>query len=259
MAALVRQDGGRVAGTQGDNLLAEFSSVVEAVQCAVEMQHALRARNIELSPERRVEFRMGINLGDIVVDGEQIHGDGVNLAARLEGLAEPGGICLSAVVYEQVKNRLGLHYEYVGERTVKNIAEPVPVWRVVMDEAADAVARQAALRQTQHEWKPNEVGAGLKSAPIASPGQQKRWVGTAHLPRTTALAVMGILLLVGIIVGMQYLSFRLPTPSANIPDKPAIAVLPFVNLSEDPQEDFGYGMTNDLITDLSKLSGLVVI
>src|SRR5712692_2589572 len=243
MAALVRQDGGRVAGTQGDNLLAEFSSVVEAVQCAVEMQHALRARNIELSPERRVEFRMGINLGDIVVDGEQIHGDGVNLAARLEGLAEPGGICLSAVVYEQVKNRLGLHYEYVGERTVKNIAEPVPVWRVVMDEAAAALAAtQSALRQ-------------------ASP--ETHGEGTAHRVRVTwpkgAVVLMSLVLLVGIIVSEQYLSFRLPTPSAKIPDKPSIAVLPFATLSEDPQQDFGYGMTFDLVTDLSKLSGLVVI
>jgi adenylate cyclase len=253
MTALVRQHGGRVAGTQGDNLLAEFPSVVEAVQCAVEMQHALKARNIELSPERRVEFRMGINLGDIVVDGEQIHGDGVNLAARLEGLAEPGGICLSAVVYEQVKNRLGLHYEYVGERTVKNIAEPVPVWRVVMDEAAAALAAtQSALRH-------------------ASPEPQGG--GTAHRVRVTwrkgAMVLMSLLLLVGIIVGVQYLSFRLPTPSAKVPpeqpptlpllDKPAIAVLPFATLSENPQEDFGYGMTNDLITDLSKLSGLVVI
>src|SRR5713226_9986608 len=133
MRTLLGQHGGRAVGSRGDSLLAEFPSVVEAVQCAVEMQHELKVRNAELPVTRRVEFRMGINLGEIVVEGEQIHGDGINIAVRLEGLAEAGGICLSEVVYEQVKHRVPLQYEYVGEHELKNIATPVRVWRVVLE------------------------------------------------------------------------------------------------------------------------------
>ncbi|MBI3757818.1 MAG: adenylate/guanylate cyclase domain-containing protein [Deltaproteobacteria bacterium] len=243
MATLIQQHRGRVVDSPGDNLLAEFVSVVDAVRCAVEIQHDLKVRNAELPDQRKMEFRLGINLGDVVVEGERIYGDGVNIAARLESLAEPGGICLSGTVYEQVEPKLALGYEYLGEQTVKNIAKPVRVWRVVMDEAAAALAAtQSVLRQ-------------------ASPETHER--GTTHRVRVTwpkgAVVLMSFLLLVGIIVSVQYLSFRLPTPSAKIPDKPSIAVLPFVNLSEDPQEAFGYGMTVDLVTDLSKLSGLIVI
>lgn len=130
MNSAVQQHRGHSIGSRGDSLLAEFPSVVEAMQCAVEMQHELRVRNAELPADRRVEFRMGINLGEIVVEGEQIHGDGINIAVRLEGLAEAGGIFISEIVYEQVKNRLPLRYEYVGERTLKNIERPVRVWQV---------------------------------------------------------------------------------------------------------------------------------
>src|SRR6266852_6109538 len=133
MNSAVQQHGGQAVGSRGDSMLVEFPSVVEAVQCAVEMQRDLKVRNAELPVERRVEFRMGINLGEIVVEGEQIHGDGINIAVRLEGLAEAGGIYISEVVQEQVRNRLPLQYEYVGERTLKNIEKPVRVWRVVMD------------------------------------------------------------------------------------------------------------------------------
>src|SRR6266849_9027260 len=133
MTTLVEQHEGRAVGSRGDSLLAEFPSVVEAVQCAVEMQRELKVRNAELPVERRVEFRMGINLGEIVVEGEQIHGDGINIAVRLEGLAEAGGIFISEIVYEQVKNRLPLRYEYVGERTLKNVEKPVRVWQMVME------------------------------------------------------------------------------------------------------------------------------
>src|SRR5713226_4683355 len=133
MNILVQRHGGRAVGSRGDSLLAEFPSVVEAVQCAVEMQHELKARNAELPVTRRVEFRMGINLGEIVVEGEQIHGDGINIAVRLEGLAEAGEIYISEVVQEQVKNRLPLQYEYVGERALKNIERPVRVWQMVME------------------------------------------------------------------------------------------------------------------------------
>src|SRR6266540_2346991 len=130
MKTLVGQHGGRAVGSRGDSLLAEFPSVVEAVQCAVEMQRELKVKNAEFPADKRVEFRMGINLGKIVVEGDQIHGDGINIAVRLEGLAEAGGIYISEIVHEQVRNRLPLQYEYVGERTLKNIEKPVRVWQV---------------------------------------------------------------------------------------------------------------------------------
>jgi class 3 adenylate cyclase len=151
MDPLIAQYRGRIVGTAGDSVLAEFASVVDAVQCAVVIQTSLKAENTNLPPERKMEFRIGINLGDVMVDGEQIYGDGVNIAARLEGLAEAGGICISGAVYDQVKNKLVLHYKDLGEQEVKNIAEPVRVWWMVMDEAAAALAEQAVLRQAQHE------------------------------------------------------------------------------------------------------------
>ncbi|HKA53540.1 MAG TPA: adenylate/guanylate cyclase domain-containing protein [Candidatus Binatia bacterium] len=133
MRTLVQQHGGRAVGSRGDSLLAEFPSVVAAVQCAVAMQHELKARNAALPEARRVEFRMGVNLGEIVVDGEQLHGDGINIAVRLEGIARAGGICISEVVYQQIKNKLALAYEDLGEQTLKNIAEPVRVWRIRLE------------------------------------------------------------------------------------------------------------------------------
>src|SRR5215510_16013472 len=146
MATLIQAHQGRVVDSPGDNLLAEFASVVDAVRCAVEIQHALKMRNAELPAQRQMPFRIGINLGDVVVEGERLYGDGVNIAARVEGLAESGGICLSGTVREHVQNKLILSYEDLGEQAVKNIAEPVRVWRVVMDEAAAALAAQAKLR-----------------------------------------------------------------------------------------------------------------
>src|SRR5215510_7235288 len=133
--SLIGQFQGRIVSTAGDSVLAEFASVVDAVQCAVTIQHQLRAKNTELPEPRRMEFRIGINLGDVMVEGEQIYGEGVNIAARLESLSDGGGICLSGVVYEQVKNKLSLRYEDLGEQVVKNIAEPVRVWRVQLDGA----------------------------------------------------------------------------------------------------------------------------
>src|SRR5215510_14854355 len=112
MTTLIQHHRGRVVDSPGDNLLAEFASVVDAVQCAVEIQQALKARNTDLPAQRQMEFRIGINLGDVIVEGERIYGDGVNIAARVEGLAEPGGICISGAVYEQVKSKLALSYDY---------------------------------------------------------------------------------------------------------------------------------------------------
>ena len=126
MRNLIHRYRGRVVDSPGDNIMAEFASVVDAVNCAVEIQRELAKQNTELPPDRRMQFRIGVNLGDVVEDGERIYGDGVNIAARMESLAEVGGICISGIVYDQVKHKLGLEYEYLGEQEVKNIAEPVP-------------------------------------------------------------------------------------------------------------------------------------
>src|ERR1700730_6081958 len=117
---LIEQHRGRFVGSAGDSVIAEFASVVNAVQCAVEIPSALKLENANLPPERRMEFRIGVNLGDVMVEGEQIYGDGVNVAARLESLAEPGGICISGTVHDQISNKLTLGYEDLGEQAVKN-------------------------------------------------------------------------------------------------------------------------------------------
>jgi adenylate cyclase len=136
------------------DMLAEFASVVEAVNCAVEIQTGLKAENGNLPAERRMEFRIGVNLGDVMVEGPQIYGDGVNVAARLEGLADPGGICISGTAHDQVRDKLGLAYEDAGEQAVKNIARPVHVWRVLLD-------RQ--LRHRERRGKSHEsIGAGAR-------------------------------------------------------------------------------------------------
>src|SRR5882672_7967598 len=133
MSTLVQRHGGRAVGSRGDSLLAEFPSVVEAVQCAVEIQHELQQRHGPVPSAQRAEFRIGINLGEVVVEGEEIYGEGVNIAVRLEGIAQAGGICISEVVYDQVRNRLALVYEDLGEQALKNIAKPVRMWRVVIE------------------------------------------------------------------------------------------------------------------------------
>src|SRR5215469_5317225 len=131
--SLIESHRGRFVNLAGDSVLAEFTSVVEAVNCAVEIQASLKAENQGLPPERRMEFRIGVNSGDVMVDGEQIYGDGVNVAARLESLADPGGICISGTVHDSIKNQLALDFDDLGEQAVKNIAEPVHVWRVLLD------------------------------------------------------------------------------------------------------------------------------
>jgi adenylate cyclase len=140
MTGLIQHHRGRVVDAPGDNVLAEFASVVDAVECAVEIQKELKTRNAELPENRRMEFRIGVNLGDVIEDGEQILGDGVNIAARLERLSEAGGVCVSGTAFDQVENKLRLGYEYLGEQTVKNIAKPVRVYRVLME--TEAVAQR---------------------------------------------------------------------------------------------------------------------
>ncbi len=131
MTTPIQQYRGKVIDTPGDNLLAEFTSALDGVQCAVAIHQELQTQNAELPVKRPMAFRIGINVGDVVVEGERLYGDGVNIAARLEGLADGGGICISGTVYDQVENKLPLGYEYLGEKTVKNISKPIRVYRVV--------------------------------------------------------------------------------------------------------------------------------
>jgi adenylate cyclase len=249
MATLIQQHRGRVVDSPGDNLLAEFASVVEAVQCAVAIQRELSVRNAELPPHRRMEFRIGINLGDVIAEGERIYGDGVNIAARLEGLAEAGGLCISGTVYDQVKTRLALGYEDLGAQAVKNSAEPVRVYRVLLEPEA------AAPAASQKEGM-IVVGAGHTRRQKGDAAHRVLRV----LRQKGVLALVGLVLILGgLVAGWQrYLAARPPTLA--LPSKPSIAVLPFANLSGDPAQDyFSDGMTEVLITDLSKVADLFVI
>src|SRR5713226_1265302 len=163
MATLIRQHRGRVVDSPGDNLLAEYASVVDAVQSAVEIQQELKTRNADLPPSRKMEFRIGINLGDVIVEGERIYGDGVNIAARLESLADPGGLCISGTVHEHIKNKLTLSYEDLGEQAVKNIAEPVRVFRVVLEIPSPLVGEGQGEGVSREAGSPKSQVQGPKS------------------------------------------------------------------------------------------------
>jgi adenylate cyclase len=238
MAKLIRQHRGCVVDSPGDNLLAEFVSVVDAVQCAVEIQQDFRVRNAELPDDRKMEFRIGINLGDVIQAGERIYGDGVNIAARVEGLAEGGGICISGSAYDQVKNKLALGYESLGEHNVKNIAEPIRGYRVLMD--PEAVGKVIGEKRVGPKWQ----GAASAAAAVVIFGALFAVIWNFHLrPAPPSEKVVSEERMV-----------------VQLPDKPSIAVLPFNNLSGDPeQEYFNDGITNDIITDISKFRELFVI
>jgi len=238
MANLIQHYHGRVVDAPGDNVLAEFASVVDAVQCAVEIQEELKARNTNLPENRMMEFRIGVNLGDVVEDGEQILGDGVNIAARLESLSEAGGVCISGTAFDQVKNKLNLGYKYLGEQTVKNILEPVRVYQVLMEpEAAGKVIGEKKVKPRQWQM----AAMGLVVVVIVVVAAIVIW--KYYTPPTSKMEV----------ASKEKMAFPLP-------DKPSIAVMPFINMTGDPsQEFFCDGFSENLITDLSKLPQLFVI
>jgi adenylate cyclase len=184
---MIGEHGGRIIDTAGDGILAEFGSVVNAVECAVAVQETMARRNAEVEPDRRMQYRIGINLGDVIYDEARIYGDGINVAARLESIAEPGGICISSKVYEDVRGKVQLTFLDIGEQQLKNISQPIRVYRVRL-----------------------------------------------HVETTS--------------------------PTLALPDRPSIAVLPFTNMSGDPeQEYFADGVVEDITTSLSRIRWLFVI
>jgi len=239
MANLIQHHHGRVVDATGDNLMAEFASVVDAVECAVEIQKELKTHNTELPETRRMDFRIGINLGDVIEEEGRIYGDGVNIAARIESLSEAGGVCISGTAFDQIKNKLNLGYKYLGEQTVKNILEPVRAYRVLMEpEAAGKVIGEKKVKPKQWQKMATSLGVVLIVV-AASIAIWRLYLRPTPPPREVA--------------SKEKMAFPLP-------DKPSIAVLPFVNMSGDAkQEYFSDGLTEEIITALSKTPKLFVI
>ena len=232
------QYNGRTIKLMGDGALMEFPSVVEAVTFAVEVQCAMRERNADIPGEQQFLFRIGINIGDVIVEGDDIYGDGVNLAARLEGLAEPGGICVRRAVRNQVRDRLDLDFEDRGEIEVKNIVRPVRVFAVVLNEKAKALVTP------------------IEAIPVKT--ERRRWSAVA------AALVMSLVAVVGLLWWQPWTPKGVPAPTEQaalpLPDKPSIAVLAFDNLSGDPEQDyFADAVAESITTELSRNSGLFVI
>ena len=234
IAALIEKGHGRVVDAPGDNILAEFDSSLDAVRSAIAIQNVLNVENKKLPDKRRMDFRIGINLGDIIHKDDRIYGDGVNIAARIEKLADPGGICISRGVYEQVDGKLGIGFADLGPYSVKNIKKPINIYKMLLD--------------------PEDAGKTISpSKPKTSPW---RWM-------ITAIAV--IIAIAG--AGIWYHKSKTDFEPASVhsmayplPDKPSIAVLPFENYSDDTKLDFFVnGLTGDLTTMLSKVPELFVI
>jgi adenylate cyclase len=222
---------GRVVKNTGDGFLAEFASVVDAVRCAVEMQRGMAERNAGIAATARIEFRIGINLGDVIVEEHDIFGDGVNVAARLEALAEPGGICVSRVVRDQVRDRLAYIFDDWGEQSVKNIARPVRVY-VLRPEAVTGLPRSSVPIRATRRRRPSNTAIALAAA------------------TTIVLTVIGWR--VWPVAGLSPAAITVAPPIAKrfVAPRLSIVVLPFANLSDDPkQQYFADGITADLTTD----------
>jgi adenylate cyclase len=237
LTTLIKQHNGKVLDSPGDNLLAEFVSVVDGVQCAVAVQKEIKARNDELPVNRRMQFRIGINLGDVIQEDERIYGDGVNIAARLEGLADPGGICISKTAFDQIESKLPYGYEFLGDQPVKNITKPIGAYRVLME--------------------PRVTVAGDLEKDKRSP-----------VKRISILIGITAVIILAVAVGIWQLYNRRPKiePASlekmafRLPEKPSIAVLPFNNLSDDPAQDYiADGISESIISALSKISEMFVI
>jgi len=235
LSTLIKQHNGKVLDSPGDNLLAEFASVVDAVQCAVAVQKEINARNTELPENRKMQFRIGINLGDVIQEEGRIYGDGVNIAARLEGLAEPGGICISKTAFDHIESKLPYGYDFIGEQTVKNIAKPVGAYRVQLDPRVTVSGKPE--KSTMSKRVPYLAGA---------------------------MVVLTLVIAVGI---WQFYARRSTEEPASLnkmafplPEKPSIAVLPFDNIGDDPeQEYFSDGLAENIIMQLAQLPQLFVI
>jgi TolB-like protein/Flp pilus assembly protein TadD len=232
---------GRIVKTSGDGMLVEFPSVVDAIACTVAVQRGMLSRNRVEREEKRVIFRIGINVGDIIIDGGDIFGDGVNIAARLESLCEPGGLCISRMAHDQIRDKLSLPFSDLGEQTVKNIAHPVGVFGLAAKDIA--AVPEDKLPRVAETTKPAS--------------------GTTTLDRRRSVwFVATAVLVIFVAVGAWFAWQRRPTSGVNLvsADRPSIAVLPFENMGDNPEQAyFADGMTEDLITDLSKVAGLLVI
>jgi adenylate cyclase len=288
MANLIQQHRGRVVDAPGDNVLADFASVVDAVECAAEIQKELKTRNAELPENRRMEFRIGVNLGDVIEDGEQILGDGVNIAARLESLSEAGGICISGTAFDQVRNKVDLGYKYLGEQTVKNIALPVRMYKVLMEpEAAGKVIGEKKAKPRQRQmatmglvigvivvvaviviWKfytpstPKPEVTPKEKIVVSQPERAPTGVPpSAEVAPKEKVAPPSSEKVSKTIITSPLVDKADPKKMAlPLPDKPSIAVLPFTNMSgEKEQEYFSDGITENIITGLSKIPRLFVI
>jgi adenylate cyclase len=236
MSGIIKQHSGRVVDAPGDNLLAEFSSAVNAVQCSVEIQNALKVRNADLPDGKRLEFRIGVNIGDVVQDGDSLYGEGVNIAARIEGLADPGGVCISRGTYDHIRNKLGFGYEYLGDHSVKNIKHPVRVYKILTSE--------------------EDAGRliGEKPRPVL-----KSWIWSTIVVAAIVFTLIGYQLYQKIF-GPDFEPASIEKMAFPLPDKPSIAVLPFDNMSGDKeQEYFSDGITENIITTLSKTDQVFVV
>ena len=209
MTTLIKQHHGRVVDTVGDNLLAEFASVVDAVQGAVAIQKELKSRNAQMSESRKMLFRIGINLGDLVVEGDRIYGDGVNIAARLEGIADPGGICISRTAYDQIEDKLPLGYEYLGEKAVKNTVKPVRAYRVLFEPEE----KRPRIDKSEHErqTKPGEKDKPSEDQIKEIGARFKIWdISLFHKHLWVYVSVIGFLFIINVLTWVGVIWFHWP-------------------------------------------------